>query len=51
MPAITVGQENSSDIELHYEDHDAGQVPPSSLKPHEDLLARFPCLGPPTASR
>src|SRR6201995_3028740 len=25
MPAITVGQENSSDIELHYEDHGTGQ--------------------------
>ena len=24
MPAITVGQENSSDIEIHYEDHGAG---------------------------
>ncbi len=25
MPAITVGQENGSDIEIHYEDHGAGQ--------------------------
>jgi pimeloyl-ACP methyl ester carboxylesterase len=25
MPTITVGQENSSDIEIHYEDHGAGQ--------------------------
>jgi non-heme chloroperoxidase len=25
MPAITVGQENSSDIEIHYDDHGAGQ--------------------------
>ena len=25
MPAITVGQENSSDIEIYYEDHGAGQ--------------------------
>ena len=24
MPAITVGQENSSDVEIHYEDHGAG---------------------------
>jgi pimeloyl-ACP methyl ester carboxylesterase len=24
MPTITVGQENSSDIEIHYEDHGAG---------------------------
>jgi hypothetical protein len=28
-----------------------GKVPPSGLKPHEDLLARCPDLGPPTASR
>ncbi len=26
MPTITVGQENSSDIEIHYEDHGAGQA-------------------------
>jgi hypothetical protein len=25
MPTVTVGQENSSDIELYYEDHGAGQ--------------------------
>jgi non-heme chloroperoxidase len=25
MPTITVGQENSSDVKLHYEDHGAGQ--------------------------
>jgi pimeloyl-ACP methyl ester carboxylesterase len=25
MPTVTVGQENSSDIEIHYEDHGAGQ--------------------------
>ena len=25
MPAVTVGQENSSDIEIYYEDHGAGQ--------------------------
>jgi non-heme chloroperoxidase len=25
MPAVTVGQENSSDIEIHYEDHGTGQ--------------------------
>jgi hypothetical protein len=25
MPTITVGQENSSDIEIYYEDHGAGQ--------------------------
>jgi pimeloyl-ACP methyl ester carboxylesterase len=25
MPTITVGQENGSDIEIHYEDHGAGQ--------------------------
>ncbi len=25
MPTITVGEENSSDIEIHYEDHGAGQ--------------------------
>ena len=25
MPTITVGQENSSDIEIHYEDHGAGR--------------------------
>jgi non-heme chloroperoxidase len=25
VPTITVGQENSSDIEIHYEDHGAGQ--------------------------
>jgi non-heme chloroperoxidase len=25
MPAVTVGQENSADIEIHYEDHGAGQ--------------------------
>src|SRR5580700_8533833 len=25
MPAITVGEENSSDIEIHYEDHGAGR--------------------------
>src|SRR5690242_4853695 len=24
MPTITVGRENSSDIEIHYEDHGAG---------------------------
>jgi hypothetical protein len=24
-----------------------GKVPPSGLKPHHDLLARFPYLGPP----
>jgi hypothetical protein len=24
-----------------------GKVPPSGLKPHDDLLARFPYLGPP----
>ena len=25
MPRITVGRENSADIEIHYEDHGAGQ--------------------------
>jgi non-heme chloroperoxidase len=25
MPTVTVGQENSSDIEIYYEDHGAGQ--------------------------
>ena len=25
MPAITVGQENNAGIEIHYEDHGAGQ--------------------------
>jgi non-heme chloroperoxidase len=25
MPAVTVGQENNSDIEIHYEDHGAGR--------------------------
>ena len=25
MPTVTVGQENSSDIEIHYEDHGVGQ--------------------------
>jgi non-heme chloroperoxidase len=25
MPAVTVGRENSADIEIHYEDHGAGQ--------------------------
>ena len=25
MPAVTVGQENNSDIEIHYEDHGDGQ--------------------------
>jgi pimeloyl-ACP methyl ester carboxylesterase len=25
MPAITVGQENSADVEIYYEDHGAGQ--------------------------
>src|SRR5690349_9715648 len=25
MPTVTVGQENSADIEIHYEDHGAGQ--------------------------
>ena len=29
MPYVTVGKENSSDIELYYEDH--GSVSPSSL--------------------
>jgi hypothetical protein len=24
-----------------------GKVPPAGLKPHDDLLARFPYLGPP----
>jgi len=28
-----------------------GKVPPSGLKPHDDLLARFPYLGPPNPSR
>jgi hypothetical protein len=26
-----------------------GKVPPSGLKPHDDLLAEFPYLGPPNA--
>src|ERR1700756_5312158 len=25
MPTVTVGQENNTDIEIHYEDHGAGQ--------------------------
>ena len=25
MPEVTVGRENSADIEIHYEDHGAGQ--------------------------
>jgi pimeloyl-ACP methyl ester carboxylesterase len=25
MPIVTVGQENHADIEIHYEDHGAGQ--------------------------
>jgi len=25
MPTVTVGQENSADIEIYYEDHGAGQ--------------------------
>ena len=25
MPQVTVGQENSADIEIYYEDHGAGQ--------------------------
>jgi Domain of unknown function (DUF4331) len=28
-----------------------GKVPPSGLKPHDDLLAQFPYLGPPNPSR
>jgi uncharacterized protein DUF4331 len=28
-----------------------GKVPPSGLKPHDDLLARFPYLGPPNPGR
>jgi hypothetical protein len=28
-----------------------GKVPPSGLKPHDDLLGHFPYLGPPTPSR
>jgi hypothetical protein len=24
-----------------------GKIPPSDLKPHDDLLDRFPYLGPP----
>jgi hypothetical protein len=27
-----------------------GKVPPSGLKPHDDLLAQFPYLGPPNPS-
>jgi hypothetical protein len=27
-----------------------GKVPPSGLKPHDDLLAHFPYLGPPSPS-
>ena len=26
MPTVTVGQENNSDIEIHYEDHGVGQL-------------------------
>ncbi len=26
-----------------------GKVPPSGLKPHDDLLTEFPYLGPPNA--
>ncbi len=26
MPTVIVGQENSADIEIHYSDHDAGQL-------------------------
>jgi non-heme chloroperoxidase len=25
MPKVTVGRENSADVEIHYEDHGAGQ--------------------------
>jgi hypothetical protein len=25
-----------------------GKVPPTGLKPHDDLLAHFPYLGPPS---
>ena len=25
MPTVTVGQENSADVEIYYEDHGAGQ--------------------------
>jgi hypothetical protein len=35
MPKVTVGRENSADIEIYYEDHGAG------------LLTDFPSLGPP----
>jgi Domain of unknown function (DUF4331) len=28
--------------------HSNGKVPPSGLKPHDDLLAHFPYLGPPS---
>jgi hypothetical protein len=28
-----------------------GKVPPSGLKPHDDLQAQFPYLGPPNPSR
>ncbi len=28
-----------------------GKIPPSGLKPHDDLLARFPYLGPPNSDR
>jgi hypothetical protein len=52
------GQENGAGIEIYYEDHGAGQPvvlihgyqrqgPPTGLKPHDDLLAHFPYLGPP----
>ena len=27
-----------------------GKVPPSGLKPHDDLLEQFPYLGPPNPS-
>ena len=30
MPKLTVGQENSADIELHYEDHGSGRPASSS---------------------
>jgi hypothetical protein len=31
MPTVTVGQEKSSDIEIYYEDHGAGQ---EGINPH-----------------
>ena len=39
MPKVTVGRENSADIEIHYEDHGAGKPVTKQIEEFTDIYS------------